>query len=438
MELTFVGDDVRSSDEELLGESTGRAPGPSLSKGVLVGLAVGVLLGSLGLFADWHDARQIAGKSKKSVTLHQFFEHHAVLDTVTQNRMLMRQQGDLGEGWAQERAKVAHDFPQFAHRLAAHNPAAADFLKRELSPEHVQALMTAMRFIMDPRVQRIGLEVARAIRDSASTDPEFLETKITQRLVPRMEEIQKLYKEMFHNLTVSGDDPWASVVHPSRVKLLKTFGEGWTEKLDNLEATRQRRLVVLPPDSAPESPGTPETLWPPASESQPSESPETETETATGDLSATSTGKSSWSLKKLDWSHFFELLDEAEQMVNVGKLFLTTYKAADKSAKVPTLLSIMMDASDTLFELASCELQVMEHFVSGSMHALSMASGAMSVANCVTTLGVEGTSAIGAVMHTMGVDGTRYGFAPASPEDLSTRRRRRSQRNSDSFRGGFS
>jgi len=93
MELTFVGDDVRSSDEELLGESTGRAPGPSLSKGVLVGLAVGVLLGSLGLFADWHDARQIAGKSKKSVTLHQFFEHHAVLDTVTQNRMLMRQQG---------------------------------------------------------------------------------------------------------------------------------------------------------------------------------------------------------------------------------------------------------------------------------------------------------------------------------------------------------
>jgi len=86
----------------------------------------------------------------------------------------------------------------------------------QLSEEDKDAVLRSLRLISDPRVQKIGLEVARAIRGSASSNRDIVKRRIEERLQPQLREILELRQELV----------------PSTLRRLWGEGHTWDMTLD--------------------------------------------------------------------------------------------------------------------------------------------------------------------------------------------------------------
>jgi hypothetical protein len=128
---------------------------------------------------------------------------------------------------------VAAIFNNVSATLRAHLPAVARKLQRvQLKELRREAVMDSLRLVSDERVRSIGVDVARAIRASSTTDREELRNLIEDQLKPRLEEIQQLRNEVIS----------------SQLRELWDEEKQWAMTLDSdsvraMQATEMKKLV---------------------------------------------------------------------------------------------------------------------------------------------------------------------------------------------------
>eukprot|EP00927_Polykrikos_kofoidii_P051192 TRINITY_DN44999_c0_g1_i1.p1 TRINITY_DN44999_c0_g1~~TRINITY_DN44999_c0_g1_i1.p1 ORF type:complete len:397 (-),score=63.50 TRINITY_DN44999_c0_g1_i1:188-1273(-) len=104
-----------------------------------------------------------------------------------------------------------------------------------ITEDQVRAVLRAMQYMRDPRVQLVGLDVAHVIRDANTTDPTALRVLINERLSSRMRELKPLVEELMQGLLVIPFSETSTsldgILEPSRIELLKTASDSWTDQL---------------------------------------------------------------------------------------------------------------------------------------------------------------------------------------------------------------
>lgn len=147
-------------------------------------------------------------------------------------------------------ATVAEGLHNVSRRLAREAPIAARALDaRLLDRKELAAVLQALRLVGDPRVQHIGLDVARAVRESAADGPEAVRRSVELRLQPRLEALRQLREEL-----ASVGDPtladgafrWGLMLEPDNLRALATVQGEW-ERCLVPEGTGElpRRLSVM-------------------------------------------------------------------------------------------------------------------------------------------------------------------------------------------------
>lgn len=235
-----------------------------------------------------------------------------------------------------------------------------------------KVVLDAMRRLSDVRFQRIGLEVARAVKESAEGDTEGMRRRILERLRPRLPEIRQLRDEVIpaELRNEAGVRPrrWGSLVHPSRERLLRSFDDAWAERLEAHAAAQAegpqadtRRLQTSSYTTPP--PGT-----------------------ATPDPQAAAH----------NWELMSSVLSEGKMLLDQFKVFVMIFGA---NMDLPEPVKVMLDSSGYFVQLAECGL--------GSvLQGMSVAAMMM----CPLELGEQGMEAITQVMDMLTDGATDFTF----------------------------
>lgn len=114
-------------------------------------------------------------------------------------RNIMRVAGErlLPADWEMARRTVQSAFENISSQLVVYAPAVADELGQiQLSAEERDSVLKVLELLSDLRVQRLGVEVAKAIRDSESTEKSHLVQQVATYLSKRREELSALREEL--------------------------------------------------------------------------------------------------------------------------------------------------------------------------------------------------------------------------------------------------
>jgi len=139
---------------------------------------------------------------------------------------------------------VARGFGLVDEQLAKDAPMAAGELEMlHLTESQKDLVMHCMQLLSDPRVQRIGLNVAQAIRDSPSKDREDLRHHIEESLHPRAEEIRRLRDELvpaeLRDPDADGEGyEWELTLDPANVHTMAAVSDEWRREIDSPEERR--------------------------------------------------------------------------------------------------------------------------------------------------------------------------------------------------------
>jgi len=99
---------------------------------------------------------------------------------------------------------------------------------------------------------RFGVIVGHALRDSGSDDPEVMKQHVAKKLKPHRDELMSLYTEVMpkviRNRHDKGDYFEDLFSKPERVRILKSFGDGWDARLSGDEEKKvvERQLQFRP------------------------------------------------------------------------------------------------------------------------------------------------------------------------------------------------
>mmetsp|Transcript_59132 Transcript_59132/g.117138 ORF Transcript_59132/g.117138 Transcript_59132/m.117138 type:complete len:401 (+) Transcript_59132:71-1273(+) len=99
----------------------------------------------------------------------------------------------------------------------------------QLNRELQDAVLSCLRIVGDPRVQRIGGDVATALQSSLSKRREELVSRIDLELFSRLEEVQKLRMELMPTALLELSGPaheWAFTLDASRLHVMRAIHDG--------------------------------------------------------------------------------------------------------------------------------------------------------------------------------------------------------------------
>jgi len=120
---------------------------------------------------------------------------------------------------------VAAIFNNVSATLRARAPEVAYKLEQvKLKELRRNAVLGSLRLISDERVRSIGVDVARAIRGSGTTDPDELRGLIEKKLKPRFEEIQELRNEVISSQLRElwdEEEQWAMTLDSDSVRAMQ-------------------------------------------------------------------------------------------------------------------------------------------------------------------------------------------------------------------------
>jgi hypothetical protein len=121
---------------------------------------------------------------------------------------------------------VQAGFRNLSTQLRLHAPeVAAEIEKLRVSQTERAAFAHALHLLSDPRVRDFGLEVGRALRDSASSDRQYLRRRVEERLGPRLPELRRLREEVvseaLESLWGTGRQ-WELTLDPENVRSMET------------------------------------------------------------------------------------------------------------------------------------------------------------------------------------------------------------------------
>lgn len=165
------------SDSESYDEETLRIQGHPAARWIprrpwVLALGAAALLGCVGLAAQGlaSGGAQDA-PPPQHISARMLFEDPEVKEVATA-QVMRAGNGVLGpEDESLVRKHVHEGFSRFADEVRTLDPATYRILEEvQLDPEQRRAVLRAMSLATDPRVQRLGLEVANAVRESGKTE----------------------------------------------------------------------------------------------------------------------------------------------------------------------------------------------------------------------------------------------------------------------------
>eukprot|EP00928_Gymnodinium_smaydae_P079234 TRINITY_DN6320_c4_g1_i1.p1 TRINITY_DN6320_c4_g1~~TRINITY_DN6320_c4_g1_i1.p1 ORF type:complete len:464 (+),score=92.57 TRINITY_DN6320_c4_g1_i1:89-1480(+) len=186
-------------------------------------------MGSSSLSARAGVGKVAAGQ----LTARQLLEHPEVHDVVAGN-LLSTQHEILGRSNDQGHVRrlVEENFRNLSQTLVELHPEIADVLdSTPITAQQKDAVVHAMRYLSDRRLQRLGFDVARIVRDARTDDPEVLKRHIAKKLGPRLGELRMLRAELFpdpamRELLASGGG-FEHLLHPRRIRFMRKVDDGW-------------------------------------------------------------------------------------------------------------------------------------------------------------------------------------------------------------------
>lgn len=131
------------------------------------------------------------------------------------------------------RTVVTEGFANISKELKLIDPEAMEELSSvHLTESQKDALLTLLEIIDEPRVQSIGLDVAKAIHERArmSGARDDLRGHIEKRLVARREEILALRDALIPTQLLEflgHTNQWFMTLHPDNLQVMETVSDGW-------------------------------------------------------------------------------------------------------------------------------------------------------------------------------------------------------------------
>jgi hypothetical protein len=104
-------------------------------------------------------------------------------------------------------------------------PVASALDQIDLNAEEKDAVLVHLALLSDTDVRGFGLEVARAIRESPSPEPDYLRKHIQERLIPRLREMDKFSEKAISDrlLTLWGQGrEWSMTLDPVNIQSMET------------------------------------------------------------------------------------------------------------------------------------------------------------------------------------------------------------------------
>lgn len=254
--------DFFTSDEELLSDSRDvEASTMSRRQSVLLALGSLALLGCVtmtySLWAPMPTSDRKNAPIPAAHTARTLMESEDFAELATSNIMRARSDyygpSDRARVRAQVNEGIAH-----ARKLLTNNPHASSTLDSvRLSAEERGAVFKVLGHITDPRVQRLGLHVAHAVQSSPSENPAIMKEHIIKSMQQDLPEVRKLSNEIIpaqvRHLWASSAQDWDMDLNAEKVRILKSFGKTWEERLNPSRTHTQqpRRLQVYASTTAP-------------------------------------------------------------------------------------------------------------------------------------------------------------------------------------------
>jgi hypothetical protein len=197
------------------------------------------------------------GKTNVGFNARSLFDHADIHQVAADNIMKIHKDwfGQSPSVWHIRRL-TEESFRNASRSLSPETAAVLE--KTAVSPEQKDATVKAMRYLSDRRVQKLGYDVAKAVKTAAKqhpdrlNDPEKLKKHIAQTLgAKRLEEIRKLSDEMFPTAVakeLGQGHGFEHLLDPKRVQFMSKIDDRWEDqfKMASEEPTdvdAQRRLA---------------------------------------------------------------------------------------------------------------------------------------------------------------------------------------------------
>mmetsp|Transcript_41063 Transcript_41063/g.89714 ORF Transcript_41063/g.89714 Transcript_41063/m.89714 type:complete len:301 (-) Transcript_41063:301-1203(-) len=176
----------------------------------------------------------------KSIMVLELFESPEAHDIATNQLMEVHKQcGDLADR-NEVRTSVQSGFQRMGRRLLEAKP---ELARVRLQTAEKDGLLHMLRFLSDRRLQRLGLHVANTVERSRCASEGCLQAEIERELQEHAPKLRRLYEEVVPE-AVRAPHPWSRLLHPKRIRIMRSFGVRWHDLIsDPLSAQPLRRRL---------------------------------------------------------------------------------------------------------------------------------------------------------------------------------------------------
>jgi len=193
------------------------------------------------------------------LTARTLLESGELADVATDQLMAVGHDSLTSEDRHMVRAVAGAGFGNISLMIQNREPVTARQLSSfQLTEEQKLSVLGVVRHMGDPRVQRVGRELTRALRDfldaSATDNRADMESHIRRALQPRLSELRQLRDEVLTaplrqaGSTATGDAStlggrWGVAINTERMRVVKTFSNKWKLEFDMSRPQRSTQAV---------------------------------------------------------------------------------------------------------------------------------------------------------------------------------------------------
>jgi hypothetical protein len=216
--------------------------------------ATAAVLGAIALVAcvvvAFSGVRETS-ESEQHITLRNLLESPDVHNVAANNIIkVQRRMTGVSDDAADVHKVVSLHFGKITRSLQDSIPGFSQTLDTaSIKKTHHDAVVHAMRYLSDSRLQSIGLDMAHAVRDAKTDDHDTLKSHIVAALAPRKAEMTAMQQEMFpaevrklydeQNTNVGFED----MLQPQKLRVMRSFDNSWDARITSHDEDGEARKL---------------------------------------------------------------------------------------------------------------------------------------------------------------------------------------------------
>lgn len=262
-----------------------------------------------------------------------------------------------------------------------------------IRPERSRMMLDMLKHVNNPRVQRLGLEVARALQSAKTSDRDHQRSAIVRRLQPQIEELRSLYDELvpaaLRASREAREESWEALLHPEHVRAMDTYGPEWEGHVQAVAASRQ--LYGGPVTNSEADFEAPLEQESPADEQAHAHTTEDQPAFQPGFPAERDHASVARSFLSPHTKHILSMvLGGGSVLLKQIKFFISAFR---KEYHMPPVLVKLLDLAQVGLRLLNCEFHGLTHGVDTTQMML-----------CPMQLGASGMHALHAVLSEVGLE----------------------------------